>query len=72
MGSLGHTVIFHAGAERLRTVDRSTKRRRWFVQEAWTSNSGENRGCHESRLWDWKKGEVVATTLQDGMVRINA
>ena len=29
-------------------------------------------GCHESRLWDWEKGEVVATTVQDGMVRVSA
>jgi hypothetical protein len=72
MGSLGHTVIFHGAAERLRMVDKGTKKRRWFVQEAYTSNSGENRGCHESRLWDWEKGEVVATTLQDGMVRISS
>ena len=45
-------------------------RPKWFVQEAWTSNSGENRGCHESRLWDWEGGQVVATTLQDGMMRV--
>ena len=72
LGSLGHTVIFHGGVERLRMVDSQTGRRRWFVQEAWTSNGGENRGCHESRLWDWEKGEVVATTVQDGMVRVSA
>ena len=72
MGSLGHTVVFHGGVERLRMVDWGTGKRRWFVQEAWTSNSGENRGCHESRLWDWDRGDVVATTLQDGMVRVSA
>ena len=72
LSSLGHTVIFHGGVERLRMVDPRTGRRRWFVQEAWTSNSGENRGCHESRLWDWEKGVVVATTVQDGMVRVSA
>ena len=77
MGSLGHTVVFHGGVERLRMVvvgsGREREReRKWFVQEAWTSNGGENRACHESRLWDWERGEVVATTLQDGMVRIPA
>ena len=74
MGSLGHTVVFHGGVERLRMADFKGGRpeSKWFVQEAWTSNSGENRGCHESRLWDWDKGEVVATTLQDGMVRVSA
>jgi acyl-CoA thioesterase len=80
LGSLGHTVVFHGDVERLRMVDKGTggsgrrrrRRRRWFVQEAWTSNSGDNRGCHESLLWDWEKGEVVATTLQDGMVRVSA
>ena len=76
MGSLGHTVVFHGGVERLRMlVERGGGRgreRKWFVQEAWTSNAGENRGCHESRLWDWERGEVVATTLQDGMIRVPA
>ena len=69
MASLGHTVVFHGGVERLRSVD-DERRRKWFIQEAWTSNSGENRGCHESRLWDWEAGDVIATTIQDGMMRI--
>ena len=69
MASLNHTVVIHGGVERLRSVD-DGGRPKWFVQEAWTSNSGENRGCHESRLWDWEAGDVIATTIQDGMIRI--
>jgi hypothetical protein len=69
MASLSHTVVFHGPTQHLRMRDRDG-RRKWFLQEAWTSNSGANRGCHESRLWDWEEGRIVATTLQDGMVRI--
>lgn len=73
MASLSHMVVFHGGVERLQMVEKDANgasRSKWFVQEAWTSNSGENRACHESRLWDWETGEVVGTTVQDGMVRI--
>jgi hypothetical protein len=45
----------------------------WFLQEAWTEHGGLNRGCHESRLWRLNgegEDEVIATTKQDGMVRI--
>ena len=68
-GSLAHTVILNGSARELgmRGVNGEPK---WFVQEAWTSNSGAGRGTHESRLWDFEEGRVVATTCQDGMMRI--
>ena len=69
MGSLGHTVIFHGDDRHLRTVDDNGKQK-WFIQEAWTGSSGADRVCHESRLWDYENGRVIATTLQDGMMRI--
>ena len=70
LASLSHTVVFHGGPERLRMMDDTGGNAKWFVQEAWTSNSGENRGCHHSRLWDWENSEVIGTTFQDGMVRV--
>ena len=42
---------------------------KWFVQESWTSNGGDNRGCHHSLLWDCDSGRVIGTTIQDGMLR---
>lgn len=68
MGSLAHTVILHASAEQLKPTD-ATGQPKWFVQEAWSPNSGDNRGSHESRMWDFEAGRVLATTLQDGMMR---
>lgn len=68
MGSLAHTVILHASAEQLRPTEASGKPK-WFVQEAWSPNSGDNRGSHESRMWDFEVGRILATTLQDGMMR---
>ncbi|KAK2755091.1 hypothetical protein FQN54_006620 [Arachnomyces sp. PD_36] len=71
MGSLSHTVVFHTGGEGLRMVDWSSgeAKKKWFVQEASTSTSGENRGLHESRIWG-PDGRLVATTLQDGQVKM--
>lgn len=74
MASLSLTVVFHEHGEALRMIDwDSTKQmeglqKKWFVQEAWTSRSGENRGLHESRLWS-PDGTLLATTLQDSMIR---
>lgn len=68
MASLSHTVVLHVGAEGLRMVD-GDGRERWFVQEAWTERTGGGRGMHNSRLWD-ESGVHVASTLQDGMVRV--
>ncbi|KAL6244033.1 hypothetical protein RBB50_008902 [Rhinocladiella similis] len=68
MASLSHTVVFHGLAEHLCMLDEQGPSK-WFVQEAWTSHSGDNRGCHNSRLWDYASGRVIATTIQDGMLR---
>ncbi|KIX08235.1 acyl-CoA thioesterase II [Rhinocladiella mackenziei CBS 650.93] len=68
MASLSHTVVFHGLADHLRMVDGDGESK-WFVQEAWTSNSGDNRACHNSILWDYDTGRVIGTTIQDGMIR---
>lgn len=71
MASLSHTVIFHGPADRLCMVD-GNGGSRWFVQESWTSHGGDNRGCHNSLLWDYNTCGVIATTIQDGMLRFPA
>ena len=78
--SLSHTVVFHGSAARLNMLDANSKEPKWFVQEASTSWSGDGRCGHESLLWDWdgdgddesgnKGAIVVASTMQDGMMRI--
>lgn len=68
MSSLSHTVVLHGLASHLRMVDEQGQSK-WFVQESWTSQSGENRGCHNSLLWDYESGRLLGTTLQDGMVK---
>lgn len=69
MGTLSHTVVFHHPASHLK-MTKDSGESKWFVQEAWTSHSGEGRGCHESRLWEYEGGRILATTMQDGMIRI--
>ncbi|KIV93603.1 acyl-CoA thioesterase II [Exophiala mesophila] len=68
MASLSHTVVFHGVADTMRMTD-DQGNPKWFVQEAWTTHNGDKRGCHNSYLWDYYAGRVVATTIQDGMVR---
>ncbi|KAK5939264.1 hypothetical protein PMZ80_008567 [Knufia obscura] len=70
VGSLSHTVNFHGYAPDLVMVDEKTGRLKEFVQESWTSNSGADRVTHNSRMWDKEAGRVFATTVQDGMMRI--
>lgn len=75
MASLSHTVLFHGGADSLCMIDPQTGKSKWFVQESWTSHGGDNRACHNSLLWDCdgledgKASRVIATTIQDGMMR---
>ena len=68
MASLSHTVIFHRPAESLSMVDEKGKAK-WFVQEAWTTFNGDLRATHNSYLWNFEEGEVIGTTIQDGMMR---
>ena len=64
LGSLAHTVIFHGPVSEVKMVDEKG-RRKMFVQESWVSNSGADRVCHNSRLWDYEEGKVIATTMQE-------
>jgi acyl-CoA thioesterase II len=74
MGSLSCSVIFHEHGEALRMLNRAPPsdgekpQKKWFLQEAWTSRSGDNRAMHESRLWT-SDGVLLATTMQDSMIR---
>lgn len=82
LASLSITVIFHQHGEALRMVDWDTVSsasseqtggslpKKWFIQEAWSPRSGDNRVAHESWLWS-PDGTLLATTLQDGQFRLN-
>ena len=77
MASLSMTVIFHQRDSVLRMIywDAAFARNdgslptKWFIQEAWTPASGDNRVSYETRLWD-PNGRLLATTLQDGQLRV--
>ena len=70
MASLSHTVIFHVGVEALSMIGKEGTED-WFCQEAWTDRVGDGRGVHNSRIWDGN-GRHIATTLQDGLVRLRS
>ncbi|KAL5366116.1 thioesterase-like superfamily-domain-containing protein [Aspergillus floccosus] len=78
MASLSITVVFHEHGDALRMMDWDSPvtqdgepAKRWFIQEAWSPRSGENRVIHESWLWS-PDGKLVATSYQDGMLRLQA
>lgn len=76
LASLTLTIIFHQHGEALRMIDwdamtsEDTENlpKKWFIQEAWTPRSGENRAVHESWLWS-PDGTLLATTMQDSLLR---
>lgn len=78
MASLSITVVFHQHGESLRMVDwdavpeeaGESLPKKWFIQEAWSPSSGDSRVAHESRLWG-PDGTLLATTLQDGQLRLH-
>lgn len=70
MGSLSHTVNFHGYAKEWLMVDEQTGRPKEYIQESWISNSGADRVTHNSRLWDKQTGKIIASTVQDGMMRM--
>ncbi|KAJ9248842.1 hypothetical protein DTO207G8_4372 [Paecilomyces variotii] len=78
MASLSCTVIFHQHGDALRMLDwdvteqgEKRSREKWFCQEAWSPASGGSRGLYESRLWSLD-GTLLATTMQDSMLRYKA
>ena len=70
MGSLSHTVNFHGYAKELVMVDERTGKPKEFVQEMWISDSGADRATYNSRLFEKESGRIIATSVQDGMMRI--
>ncbi|KAJ5902074.1 hypothetical protein N7495_002602 [Penicillium taxi] len=76
MSSLTLMVVVHTHGKPLRmidwdgvTEDKSELPMKWFIQEGWTPQSGENRAVHESHLWS-PEGTLIATSLQDSMLRL--
>lgn len=69
IGSLSHTVNFPGDIETLRMIGENGQSKE-FVQESWAGASGDDRVCHESRIWDRATGTIIATTVQDGMMRM--
>ncbi|KAE9962414.1 hypothetical protein BLS_000344 [Venturia inaequalis] len=66
--SLSHTVIFHAGADKLRFKGDDGKRR-WFYQETWSKRVSDGRSLHEGRIYDGN-GYHVVSTMQDGAIKL--
>lgn len=71
MGSLSHTVNIHCSPGELAMVEPATGRCKTFVQESWISNSGGDRVCHNSRIFDFEQGRLLMSTVQDGMMRMS-
>jgi acyl-CoA thioesterase len=67
--SLSHTIIFHAGPDRL--AFQGKEGRRWFYLETGADRLADGRGLHQGRIFD-ASGYHVASTLQDGAIRLSS
>ncbi|KAI9709512.1 MAG: hypothetical protein M1820_003272 [Bogoriella megaspora] len=68
MASLQISVVMQGGVG---DWDMGSKgNERWFCQESGVSWIGDGRALHESKIWS-PEGRLVATTRQEGMVRLN-
>jgi acyl-CoA thioesterase II len=72
MGSLTHTVIFHAPIADLRlgaTVSSDSPQGIWYCKEDRTDRASVGRVTFHSRVWS-PTGTHVMTVLQDGLTRL--
>jgi acyl-CoA thioesterase II len=74
MGSLAHTVTFHAPIKHLLfepAVESQSNHPQgnWFCKEDWTERASVGRGIFHSRGWA-PDGTHVMTVMQDGMIRV--
>ncbi|KAF2670464.1 Thioesterase/thiol ester dehydrase-isomerase [Microthyrium microscopicum] len=69
IASLSFTVVLHAEAEELGLIDADGKAK-WFCVELAIDHIGHGRGLMVERLWDVQSGKPVASTMQDGLLRL--
>jgi acyl-CoA thioesterase len=65
--SLSHTIIFHAGPDKLSF--RGKEGQRWFYLETGAERLADGRGLHQGKIYD-ADGYHVASTMQDGAIRL--
>jgi acyl-CoA thioesterase len=69
IASLSHTVIFHGEAETINLVD-TQGRPKDFCIEGIVEHISHGRALVNTKLWDVATGKPVASSFQDGMVRM--
>ncbi|KAK3680098.1 hypothetical protein LTR78_000475 [Recurvomyces mirabilis] len=76
MGTLAHTVIFHAamndlwfGPSTSQDSPLDSLDGRWYCKEDWSDRAGSGRAMFHSKVWA-ASGRHVATVVQDGMIRL--
>ena len=71
MVSLDHTVYFHVGGEtRVDGEEEEDKDGGWLLVEMDAQWVGEERGVVTQRVWRGGDGRLVATCVQEGLVRL--
>jgi acyl-CoA thioesterase II len=68
--SLSHTIVFHAGPDKL-GFRGAEGRRRWFYLETGADRLADGRGLHQGKIFD-ESGYHVASTMQDGAIRLSS
>lgn len=74
MSSLSFMIIFHTTPSGYAFQESAARpgqdgAEQWYIQEVSGDRLADGRGNHRSRIFD-RNGQHVATTLQDGLIRI--
>lgn len=69
MASLNHTVIFHVEGKGMNMVD-ETGKPKWFCLEETIDHISNGRALAVCKLWEVQTGSPIASTMQDGLVRM--
>ncbi|KAH6694790.1 thioesterase-like superfamily-domain-containing protein [Leptodontidium sp. MPI-SDFR-AT-0119] len=78
LATITHTVIFHRDARKTASFSQcqpfstegESKNDGWFLLESFNDRTGGGRGFYRARIWDMKSLVLVASIMQDGVVRV--
>ena len=69
IASLSHTVIFHDEADGINLVDEQGNPK-WFCIEGIIEHISHGRTLQNTKIWDVSTSKPVASSFQDGLVRL--
>jgi acyl-CoA thioesterase len=71
MASLCHTMVFHLEADGISMVDEAGTLK-WFCIEETIDHISHGRTLAITKIWDVKEKRPIASTMQDGLIKLDA